>query len=131
LHYKNGDKHSSYTFDELRKASNKAANILKDEAGVVKGDRVFIFMSRSPELYFSLLGALKVGAIVGPLFEAFMEKAVRDRLENSDAKVIITTTELLPRIPVDELPNLEKVIVVGDGVDEDYLDFAKSFENAS
>lgn len=91
LHYKNGDKKLSYTFEDLKKASNKAANVLKDEAGVVKGDRVFIFMARSPELYFSLLGALKIGAIVGPLFEAFMEKAVRDRLENSDAKVIITT----------------------------------------
>ncbi|KKK35797.1 acetyl-CoA synthetase [Salinicoccus sediminis] len=131
LHYKNGETHSSYTFDELKKASNKAANVLKDEAGVVKGDRVFIFMARSPELYFSLLGALKVGAIVGPLFEAFMEKAVRDRLENSDAKVIITTPELLPRIPMDDLPNLEKVVVVGDGVEGDYLDFDKSFENAS
>src|SRR5699024_11998345 len=101
------------------------------EAWVVTGGRVFISMARSPELYFSLLGALKVGAIVGPLFEAFMEKAVRDRLENSDAKVIITTPELLPRIPMDDLPNLEKVVVVGDGVEGDYLDFDKSFENAS
>lgn len=131
LHYKNGERHSSYTYEELKKASNKAANILKDEAGVLKGDRVFIFMARSPELYFSLLGALKVGAIVGPLFEAFMEKAVKDRLENSEAKVIVTTAELLPRIPVDDLPNLEKVVVVGDGVDDKYIDFNKSFENAS
>ncbi|WP_271396686.1 acetate--CoA ligase [Salinicoccus roseus] len=131
LHYKNGDKKLSYTFEDLKKASNKAANVLKDEAGVEKGDRVFIFMARSPELYFSLLGALKIGAIVGPLFEAFMEKAVRDRLENSDAKVIITTPELLPRIPVDDLPNLEKVVVVGDGSDDKYIDFDKSFEQAS
>ncbi|KIH70010.1 acetate--CoA ligase [Salinicoccus roseus] len=131
LHYKNGDQKLSYTFEDMKKASNKAANVLKDEAGVEKGDRVFIFMARSPELYFSLLGALKIGAIVGPLFEAFMEKAVRDRLENSDAKVIITTPELLPRIPVDDLPNLEKVVVVGDGSDDKYIDFDKSFEQAS
>ena len=44
---------------------------------VEKGDRVFIFMPRSPELYFALLGAIKLGAIVGPLFEAFMEGAVQ------------------------------------------------------
>ncbi|WP_271397909.1 acetate--CoA ligase [Salinicoccus roseus] len=131
LHYKNGDQKLSYTFEDMKKASNKAANVLKDAAGVEKGDRVFIFMARSPELYFSLLGALKIGAIVGPLFEAFMEKAVRDRLENSDAKVIITTPELLPRIPVDDLPNLEKVVVVGDGSDDKYIDFDKSFEQAS
>ncbi len=131
LHYKNGDEKSSYTFKEMQEASNKAANVLKDEAGVEKGDRVFIFMARSPELYFNLLGALKVGAIVGPLFEAFMEKAVRDRLENSDAKVIVTTPELVGRIPEDDLPNLEKVIVVGETEDEKHLDFNAAFENAS
>ena len=37
-------------------------------------------MPRSPELYFALLGAVKMGVIVGPLFEAFMEGAVYDRL---------------------------------------------------
>ena len=58
-------------------------------------------MPRSPELYFALLGAIKLGAIVGPLFEAFMEGAVRDRLEDSEAKVLITTPELLERIPVE------------------------------
>ncbi|MCD2137224.1 acetate--CoA ligase [Salinicoccus halitifaciens] len=131
LYYKNGDEKSSYTFKDMKEASNKAANILKDEAGVEKGDRVFIFMARSPELYFTLLGALKVGAIVGPLFEAFMEKAVKDRLENSDAKVIVTTPELVDRIPEKDLPNLEKVIVVGKVEDENHLDFNAAFENAS
>ena len=38
-------------------------------------------MPRTPELYFVVLGAIKLGAIVGPLFEAFMEGAVRDRLQ--------------------------------------------------
>ena len=64
-------------------------------------------MPRSPELYFSVLGAIKLGAIVGPLFEAFMEGAVRDRLEDSEAKVLVTTKELLNRIPVEELPFIE------------------------
>ena len=83
--------------------SNKAANVLVDKANVQKGDRVFIFMPRTPELYFAFLGILKIGAIVGPLFEAFMEKAVTDRLENSEAKVIVTTNSLLGRIPKDKL----------------------------
>ena len=130
LHYKNGDSRSSYTFKDLKTASNKAANVLKD-AGVEKGDRVFIFMARSPELYTSLLGALKIGAIVGPLFEAFMEKAVKDRLQNSEAKVIITSPELVARIPVDDLPDLEKVILVGENVSADYVDFKTEYEKAS
>ncbi|MFB2002495.1 acetate--CoA ligase [Staphylococcus aureus] len=131
LNYKDDQRHESYTFEDMKKYSNKAANVLKNEADVKKGDRVFIFMSRTPELYFAFLGILKIGAIVGPLFEAFMEKAVADRLENSEAKVIITNKALLPRIPKDKLPHLEKIIVVDNDVEEGYVDFNRSFKEAS
>ena len=130
LHYKLDDQIQSFTFKEMKEQSNKAANVLKD-AGVQKGDRVFIFMARSPELYFALLGALKLGAVVGPLFEAFMEKAVKDRLENSEASTIITSPELLSRVPVDDLPDLKNVIVTGGNTDEKYIDFKEKFEAAS
>lgn len=131
LNYKDDQRHESYTFEDMKKYSNKAANVLKNEADVKKGDRVFIFMSRTPELYFAFLGILKIGAIVGPLFEAFMEKAVADRLENSEAKVIITNKALLPRIPKDKLPHLEKIVVVDNDVEEGYVDFNRSFKEAS
>ncbi|PTI14316.1 acetate--CoA ligase [Staphylococcus warneri] len=131
LNYKDERRHESYTFEDMKKYSNKAANVLKNEDDVKKGDRVFIFMSRTPELYFAFLGILKIGAIVGPLFEAFMEKAVADRLENSEAKVIITNKALLPRIPKDKLPHLEKIVVVDDDVEEGYVDFNRSFKEAS
>lgn len=88
-------------------------------------------MSRTPELYFAFLGILKIGAIVGPLFEAFMEKAVADRLANSEAKVVITNKALLPRIPKDKLPHLETIIVVDDDVDGEYIDFNKEMGQAS
>ncbi|WP_404404369.1 acetate--CoA ligase [Jeotgalibacillus malaysiensis] len=133
LYYRDANRNEKYTFREMKEMTNKAANVLKSQADIEKGDRVFIFMPRSPELYFALLGTLKIGAIVGPLFEAFMEGAVRDRLEDSDAKAIITTPELLERIPVDELPNLKHVIVVGDNVTEagKYIDFNQHFSEAS
>ena len=130
LHYKDQNRQDSYTFKDLQIASNKAANLLKDKANVEKGDRVFIFMPRTPELYFALLGTLKIGGIVGPLFEAFMEKAVKDRLENSEAKVIITTNDLVDRIPKDELPNLEHIVIVDENVSEEYVDFNKELEKA-
>ncbi|MCI2804010.1 acetate--CoA ligase [Staphylococcus pettenkoferi] len=131
LHYQDEQRTESYTFTEMKERSNQAANVLKDKANVNKGDRVFIFMPRTPELYFAFMGILKLGAIVGPLFEAFMEKAVTDRLENSEAKVIITTNTLLPRIPVDQLPHLETVVVVDDDVDDDYVDFNQEMKAAS
>lgn len=131
LLYKDANRNESYTFKEMMENSNKAANVLVKEAGVKKGDRVFIFMPRSPELYFALLGTLKVGAIVGPLFEAFMEKAVKDRLENSEASVIITTNSLLGRIPQSELPHLQHIVVIDDNVEDKYIDFKHHFKDAS
>ena len=117
----------------MKKWTNKAANVYKEHSNLTKGDRLFIFMPRSPELYFSLLGAVKMGVIVGPLFEAFMEGAVYDRLVDSEAKAIVTTPELLERVPLDKLPNLETVFLVGDNIEESekFIDFKKALHNAS
>jgi acetyl-CoA synthetase len=133
LYYRDAERDEKYTYSDMKKMSNKAGNVLKRFGDVEKGDRVFIFMPRSPELYFSVLGAIKLGAIVGPLFEAFMEGAVRDRLEDSEAKVLITTPELLKRVPVSELPNLKHVFLVGEDVQEDdvHVDFLSKFAEAS
>ncbi|MCA1056882.1 acetate--CoA ligase [Rossellomorea aquimaris] len=133
LYYRDPGRDEKYTFTDMKKCSNKAGNVLKQYGDVEKGDRVFIFMPRSPELYFSILGAVKLGAIVGPLFEAFMEGAVRDRLEDSEAKVLITTPELLDRVPVSELPHLKHVFLIGDNVKEDdvHVDFNAKFKEAS
>ncbi|KAB7705883.1 acetate--CoA ligase [Bacillus aerolatus] len=132
LYYRDADRDEKYTFEEMKENTNKAANVLKTFAGVEKGDRVFVFMPRSPELYFAVLGTIKAGAIVGPLFEAFMEGAVRDRLEDSGAKVLVTTPELLSRVPVDELPDLKTIFLVGDNVPagEKYVDFNAKMKDA-
>ncbi|MCJ1661898.1 acetate--CoA ligase [Staphylococcus sp. NRL 16/872] len=131
LNYRDERRKEQYTFKQLKTLSNQAANVLVEKANVQKGDRVFIFMPRTPELYFAFLGILKIGAIVGPLFEAFMEKAVTDRLENSEAKVIITTNSLLSRIPKDKLSHLKTIIVVDEDVEEGYVDFNKELKQAS
>ncbi len=115
-----------YTFEELSLLSNKLGNVLKD-FDVVRGDRVFLFLPRIPELFYSFLGILKIGAIAGTLFSAFQEQALEDRLENSEAKVLITTTELKPRVDKirHKLPHLKHILVVDTDA------FAKSIEHAS
>ena len=115
-----------YTFEDVAMASNKMGNILKD-FDVDRGDRVFIFLPRIPELFFSFLGILKIGAIAGTLFSAFQEQALQDRLENSDAKVLITNSELKPRVDKirKKLPNLKHILVV------DTESFTKTFNHAS
>ncbi|EMR05713.1 Acetyl-coenzyme A synthetase [Bhargavaea cecembensis DSE10] len=133
LYYKDQNRKEAYTYGQMKRMTNKAANVLKAHSTLDKGDRMFIFMPRSPELYFALLGGLKLGTIVGPLFEAFMEGAVFDRLDDSEAKAIITTPDLLERVPVDRLPKLEKVFLVGENIEETdkIVDFKKHLKEAS
>ena len=110
---KNGET-ESYTFGQLSTLTSKFANALAG-MGVAKGDRVFTFMERIPELYIAIFGGLKLGAIVGPLFADFGPDPVKDRLEDSGAKVLVTSPTLRARIAsiLPELPELKHVIVAG------------------
>ncbi|WP_100331865.1 acetate--CoA ligase [Bacillus xiapuensis] len=132
LYFRETDREEAYTFEQMQEFTNQAANVLKTFGDVQKGDRVFVFMPRSPELYFAVLGAIKAGAIVGPLFEAFMEGAICDRLADSEAKVLVTTPELLKRVPADELPALKTIFLVGEDVQEKgmYIDFRAKMKTA-
>ena len=112
LYFVDEGREEKYTFLEMKLLSNRFGNVLK-KLGIKKGDRVFVFLPRSPELYIAFIGIAKVGGIVGPLFEAFMEDAVHDRLQDSEAVAIITTPELKKRIPRKELPALKHIILVG------------------
>ncbi len=127
LFFTDGVRDEQYTFAQMQTLSSRFARGLK-QLGVEKGDRVFLFLPRSPELYVALLGIVRIGAIAGPLFEAFMEAAVKDRLLDSGAKAIVTTAALLPRIPLDELPALQHVIIAGP-MPEQPLDRIHAFEN--
>ena len=113
LIYSDSNREEIYSFEQLSKKSNQFANGLR-KLGLTKGDRLFVFMPRTPELYVSILGGLKIGAIIGPLFEAFMETAIKDRLIDSEATTIVTTPTLLPRIKRSELPHLKHIIVFGN-----------------
>ncbi|WP_028595760.1 acetate--CoA ligase [Paenibacillus assamensis] len=132
LYYSDAVREESYTYAELSRKSNQFANVLRKQ-GITKGERVFVFMPRTPELYFSLFGILKIGAVVGPLFEAFMETAVKDRLEDSGASAIVTTPELLHRIPREQLPELKHIVLVGENIqaEEGIVDYYAEMAVAS
>lgn len=103
-----------YTFQEIYEAANRLGNALKS-LGVKRGDRVFVFLPRIFELYVSTIAIAKIGAIAGPLFSAFGPDALRDRLHNSEATIVITNTDLKDKIDAirRDLPELEHVIVIG------------------
>ncbi|RCX23030.1 acetyl-CoA synthetase [Fontibacillus phaseoli] len=132
LRFNDPTRDETYTFGDLQAKSNQFANVLRSR-GISKGDRVFVFMPRSPELYVSILAIIKVGAVVGPLFEAFMETAVKDRLEDSGAVALVTTTALLPRVKRKELPLLQHLFLVGKDIvpEKGVVDYYKEMELAS
>jgi len=102
-----------YSFLDISLLSNKFANVLK-KYRIKKGDRVFIFLPRIPELYISFLGIIKTGAIAGTMFSAFGPQGIFDRLENSEAVAIVTDSELKNRVYeiVNRLPKLKYIFVV-------------------
>ncbi|MBN9395088.1 MAG: acetate--CoA ligase [Candidatus Melainabacteria bacterium] len=132
-----------YTFQEIYEAANRLGNALKS-LGVKRGDRVFVFLPRIFELYVSTIAIAKIGAIAGPLFSAFGPDALRDRLHNSEATIVITNTDLKDKIDAirRDLPDLEHVIVIGPKQDldgahasrelgEGELDYAQLIEGQS
>jgi acetyl-CoA synthetase len=111
-----------YTFSDLARLSNRFANVLVKEIGIEKGDRVFFFLERVPEIFVGILGTLKAGGVIGPLFSAFGPDAVKDRLADCDAKVLVTSPALERKIVeiLPKLPCLERLILVQRGrVSED------------
>ena len=101
---------------ELAQLTNRFANVLR-ELGVVKGDRLFILCGRIPELYIAALGALKLGAVVSPLFSAFGPEPLKTRLAIGEGKVLVTTETLYKRKVAsirEQLPALQQVLLVSE-----------------
>lgn len=79
-----------WTYAQLYKEVNKLANALK-RLGVKKGDRVTIFMPMIPQLPVAMLACAKIGAIHSVVFSGFSSASLRDRIQDAEAKVLITT----------------------------------------
>jgi len=84
-----GDK-QIITYLELYYNVNRFANLLKNDFGVKKGDRVVIYMPMIPEAAYAMLACARIGAIHSIVFGGFSAEALKDRIEDADAKVVIT-----------------------------------------
>lgn len=78
------------TYSELYSKVNKFANALKN-IGVKKGDVVAIYMPMIPEIIISMLACARIGAVHSVVFSAFSPKALNIRLQDTKAKVLITS----------------------------------------
>ena len=84
----------TYTYRELHKEVCRFANVLKKK-GVKRGDRVAIFLPMVPELAISLLACARLGAVHSVVFAGFSAVALQSRIEDCEAKVLITGDAVL------------------------------------
>lgn len=84
-----GDK-QIVTYLELYYNVNKMANLLKNEFGIKKGDRVVIYMPMILEAAYAMLACTRIGAIHSIVFGGFSAEALRDRIIDAEAKLVIT-----------------------------------------
>ena len=78
------------TYLRLYREVNRMANLLRNEFGVGKGDRVVLYMPMIPEAAYAMLACARIGAIHSVVFGGFSAEALRDRIEDAQAKVVIT-----------------------------------------
>ncbi len=78
------------TYNDLYKNVNKFANLLKEDFDVKKGDRIVIYMPMIPEAAYAMLACARIGAIHSIVFGGFSSEALKDRIEDAQAKVVIT-----------------------------------------
>ncbi|PKB67322.1 MAG: acetate--CoA ligase [SAR202 cluster bacterium Io17-Chloro-G3] len=111
-----------YTYWDLHREVCRFANALRS-LGVRKGDRVTIYLPMVPELPISMLACARIGAPHSVVFGGFSAESLRDRINDSEAKVVITADggyrrgAVLPLKPnvdeaVQETPSVDKVVVV-------------------
>jgi len=107
------DRIHDFSYSALRAQANRFANILV-RCGIMKGDRVYLLLGRTPELYIAALGTLKNGSVLSPLFSAFGPEPAKARMTIGDAKALVTT-ETFYRRKVEpwrkELASLEHVLL--------------------
>ena len=82
-----------YTFGEMSDITSRFASGLM-KLGAKRGDRIFVYLDRTSELYMAMLGIIKMGGIAGPLFSALGPEAVKDRALDSGTNIIITSPYL-------------------------------------
>ena len=85
-------RYRTYTYQQLYYEVNKFANVLRKK-GLKKGDRVTIYLPMIPELPIALLACARIGAIHSVVFGGFSPASLKDRIQDSTSKLLITSDE--------------------------------------
>jgi acetyl-CoA synthetase len=113
-------RHERYDFDALRGYSNAWASYLQ-RIGLQPGEVVAFYLDRVPDYYLGFLGGLKQGLVMQPMFSAFGEEALMQRIHSANTVAVVTSSKLVDKVRAirTECPSLRHVVVVdgepGDG----------------
>jgi len=131
LHVRPDGRSEEVSFGQLREASNRLANVLAAH-GIVRRDRVAIFMPQAPEVAIAHIATYKLGAVALPIAILFGPDALSYRLQNSGAKALLTNAEGLAKLADirGEVPDLTCVLSV-DGAGDGALGFADELSRAA
>ncbi len=102
-----------YSFSLFSTYSSRFANYL-EKKGIAFGDKVAILLYPSIELYVTMMGTFRRGAVAVMCFPLFGPEAIHFRLEKSDAKAIITTRDMVKYIDPDLAKKLHLRVIVAD-----------------
>ena len=113
--------HRMLTFQDLHREVCRFSNVLK-KLGVLKGDRVALYMPMIPELPIAMLACARIGATHSVVFGGFSSEALKDRINDAKAKIVVTAdggyrkgAVVLLKENVDmalkDAPSVEKVVV--------------------
>ncbi len=86
------DNDEKVTYKELHEQVSKLGNVLR-QRGIKKGDRVCIYMPMIPEAAYAMLACARIGAVHSVVFGGFSPEALKDRILDSDCRLIITADE--------------------------------------
>jgi acetyl-CoA synthetase/medium-chain acyl-CoA synthetase len=120
---------SRHTFWDIKLASNRMANVLAG-LGVGRGDSVLVMLPRVPAWQASIIGALKLGALVIPCTASLRAKDIAYRARHSGARAIVTTVELAGEVDAANVPELSVRIALG-GAPAGWHDFDRVCAQAS
>ena len=113
----------TFSFNELLSDVKKFSNVLKAH-GIEKGDRVCIYLQMVPELAIAMLACARIGAIHSIVFGAFSAESLRDRINDSECKMLITQdtamrgarSDILMKANADaavvDCPSIDNIVVV-------------------
>lgn len=118
-----------YSFTDVMKESNRAANFFKN-MGIKKGDKVLVILKQRPEVWFTIVGLCKLGAVCIPASFLLTPKDIEYRCEAAHIKMVVAVNEeeIVKQILLSR-PSCPKVLhwaLLGEEIPSDFVDYGKA-----